>query len=258
MAKRRVQDSNAAHDVAHTAARDAAHDAAHDAAPKPRLSIIVPVLNEARELPALLEHLAHWQGRSCEIIVVDGGSTDGSARLLADSGFQVASAQRGRARQMNAGAALACGDMLLFLHADTRLPPQADRLVRDALSGGHAVWGRFDVTLVGSHWMLPVIGWMMNRRSRLTGIATGDQAMFVAANAFNGMGGFADLPLMEDIQLSQRLCRIAAPVYISRKVQSSGRRWMEKGVWRTIWLMWRLRWAFWRGVPPQRLAERYQ
>jgi hypothetical protein len=106
--------------------------------------------------------------------------------------------------------------------------------------------------------MLPVIGWMMNRRSRLTGIATGDQAMFVAASTFNHMGGFADLPLMEDIQLSQRLCRIAAPACLSRKVQASGRRWMEKGVWRTIWLMWRLRWAFWRGTPAQRLAERYQ
>jgi rSAM/selenodomain-associated transferase 2 len=258
MSKRRMPHSNAAHGAARTAAHDAAENTAHIAAPKPQLSIIVPVLNEARQLPALLEHLQHWHRNGCEIIVVDGGSSDGSAQALGESGFQALTAQRGRARQMNAGATLAGGELLLFLHADTRLPPQADHLVRQALSREQAVWGRFDVTLEGGHWMLPVIGWMMNRRSRLTGIATGDQAMFVAASTFNDIGGFADLPLMEDIQLSQQLCRIAAPVCLPQKATASGRRWMEKGVWRTIWLMWRLRWAFWRGAPAQRLAERYQ
>jgi len=223
-----------------------------------RLSIVVPVLNEAQQLPGLLDHLQHWQHRGCEIIIVDGGSSDGSQALIEAHGFHVICAERGRARQMNVGAQGACGDILIFLHADTRLPQQADALVRHALLGGQNVWGRFDLRLEGRHGMLRVIAWMMNLRSRLTGIATGDQAIFVTVSAFNKIGGFADLPLMEDIQLSKDLLRTSRPACISHKAITSGRRWMEKGVWRTIWLMWRLRWAHWRRTPADILAKRYQ
>lgn len=223
-----------------------------------RLSIVVPILNEARQLPGLLDHLQHWQHRGCEIIIVDGGSSDGSQALIEAHGFHVICAERGRARQMNVGAQGACGDILIFMHADTRLPQQADVLVRRALLDGQNLWGRFDIRLEGRHGMLPVIARMMNLRSRLTGIATGDQAIFVTAGAFNQIGSFADLPLMEDIQLTKDLCRISPPACISDKAITSGRRWMEKGVWRTIWLMWRLRWAYWRRTPAAILAKRYR
>lgn len=222
------------------------------------LSIIVPVLNEAHQLPAFLDHLQYWQEKGHEIIVVDGGSNDESPHLAVARGFNVISAHQGRARQMNAGAQVACGEILLFLHADTQLPQQADVLIQDALSASGKVWGRFDVRLEGHHWMLPIIAFLMNLRSCLTGIATGDQAIFVSADKFNNIGGFADLLLMEDIQLSKDLLQISRPVCLSQKATTSGRRWLDKGIWRTIWLMWRLRWAYWRGVPADILSEHYQ
>ena len=223
----------------------------------PTLSIIVPLLNEAGQLPGLLTHLLIWRSRGCEVILVDGGSTDGSLAMIEASGLSVLSAPRGRAREMNAGAAKATGDVLLFLHGDTRLCENADTLVRNALAKGKKVWGRFDVRIAGDHWLLPVIGCFMNNRSRLTGIATGDQAIFVAKETFNALGGFADIPLMEDIELSKRLRRVTAPACLRQKVTTSGRRWQERGVWKTILLMWRLRWAYWRGTPVEKLAERY-
>ena len=225
---------------------------------KSPLAIIVPMLNEAPQLPELLTHLRQWQDRGCEIILVDGGSSDASTDLARAAGFTVIAAPQGRARQMNTGAKVARGDILLFLHADTRLPQEADVLVKAAVAGGNRIWGRFDVRLDGNHWTLPIVAWFMNQRSRLTGIATGDQAMFVRATDFKAMGGFADLPLMEDIELSTRLCRLSAPTCLSQKVATSARRWLENGVWQTIWLMWQLRWAYWRGTPAQVLAERYR
>ncbi len=220
------------------------------------LSIIIPVLNEVAQLPALLARLAPLQARGAQVLVVDGGSRDGSAQLPRTD-VEWLQAAPGRARQMNAGAAQARGEVLLFLHADTQLPALADQLLTQALATGR-VWGRFDVRISGRAWLLPMVAFMMNRRSRLTGIATGDQAMFVRRDTFEALGGFAEQPLMEDIELSVRLRRIGAPACLRAKVITSGRRWESRGVWRTIFLMWRLRWAYWRGVPASQLAEAYR
>jgi len=170
----------------------------------------------------------------------------------------VVDAERGRARQMNAGAAAADGEVLLFLHADTQLPADADVAVRAALADGRRAWGRFDVRIAGRAPMLRVVAGLMNLRSRLTGIATGDQAMFVRRQLFQRVGGFPDQPLMEDIELSRRLRALAPPCCLRQRVVTSGRRWETRGVWRTIFLMWRLRWRYWRGESPQALAEAYR
>jgi rSAM/selenodomain-associated transferase 2 len=222
------------------------------------ISIIVPVLNESTALPALLERLLPLQQQSCEVLLVDGGCVDGSAALIEAAGFRVVHSQQGRARQMNAGAALATGDVLLFLHADTELPPGAIGCVREALATGVHRWGRFDVCIRGRHWMLPVVATMMNLRSRLSGVATGDQSIFVCRSIFDAVGGFADQPLMEDIALSKRLRGISRPACITHQVITSGRRWETRGVWRTMVLMWRLRWNYWRGVAPELLARAYR
>lgn len=245
------------------------------------ISIVVPMLNEAAALPALLAHLADWCGRGCEIVLVDGGSDDDSVARARAAGFPVTAAARGRARQMNAGARACSGAILLFLHADTRLPEAADAMVRAALAGapnGQAAqspgdssralpsrrarntpaWGRFDVCIDGRPRMLRVVAALMNLRSRLTGIATGDQALFVRREIFEAVGGFPEQPLMEDVELSRRLLRVSRPACLRARVTTSGRRWEERGVWRTIFLMWRLRWAYWRGVAAERLAEAYR
>jgi rSAM/selenodomain-associated transferase 2 len=222
------------------------------------LSIVVPVLDEAAAQPAALAHLAALRAAGAEIVVVDGGSRDGSAarwRTVAD--VLLLDAPRGRARQMNAGAAAAHGAALLFLHADTRLPDGALERVAQALQQ-HA-WGRFDVTIDGRARRLRLVAALMNARSRATGIATGDQAIFVRRDAFDAVGGFPDQPLMEDIELSRRLKRTAgAPACLRERVVTSGRRWERHGVWRTVALMWRLRLFYWLGVPAERLAKSYR
>ena len=223
-----------------------------------KLSVIVPLLNEARELPGLLERLSPLIRNGSEVIVVDGGSDDGSAQIAERAGFTVVRASRGRARQMNAGASQASGDVLLFLHADTQLPDAAETAIAHGLADSGRVWGRFDVRITGRSPMLRVVGCLMNVRSRLTGIATGDQAMFVTRPAFDAVGGFPDQPLMEDIELSLRLRKGSAPACLRQQVTTSDRRWERDGVWRTIALMWRLRWLYWTGTPPERLAKLYE
>jgi rSAM/selenodomain-associated transferase 2 len=221
------------------------------------LSIIMPVLDEATGLGEALAALAPFRARGAEVIVVDGGSRDRSvdvARPLAD---QVLVAPRGRAAQMNAGAAAAQGAVLLFLHADTRLPPHADELILDGLRTPVWTWGRFDVRIEGRNPLLPVIATLMNWRSQLTGIATGDQAIFVTREAFAAAGGFPPIPLMEDVALSKRLKRISKPLCLTAPVVTSGRRWEERGVLRTMLLMWRLRLAYFFGAEPAALARRY-
>ncbi|MDN3544178.1 TIGR04283 family arsenosugar biosynthesis glycosyltransferase [Kinneretia asaccharophila] len=226
--------------------------------PMKHLSFIIPVLNEAARLPALLAALQPLRERGVEIIVADGGSTDGSPELARPGADHVLVAPRGRARQMNAGAAQARGEALLFLHADTELPPEADRLLGAALQGG-AHWGRFDVRIEGRSRWLPLVAFMMNRRSRWTGIATGDQAMFVRRELFERLGGFPDQPLMEDIELSQRLlAQGLRPACLRGPVRTSGRRWDERGALRTIVLMWVLRWRYWRGASAQSIWEAYR
>ena len=219
----------------------------------PRLSIILPVLNEARGIAATLAAL---RPLAAEIIVVDGGSADATPVIAQGLADQVIKAQRGRARQMNAGAAVARGDILLFLHADTLLPVGADQSIIAALAAG-AAWGRFDVRITGESLWLPLIAALMNRRSRLTGIATGDQAIFVRRQVFFALGGFPVQPLMEDIELSRRLKAVSPPACLRERVLTSGRRWEKHGVLRTVLLMWSLRLRYFFGADPQTLARAY-
>jgi rSAM/selenodomain-associated transferase 2 len=224
---------------------------------EPSLSIIIPVLDEAVAIAAALEALAPLRAKGVEIIVVDGGSADETAALAAPLADRVVASARGRATQMNAGAATARGNVLLFLHADTRLPADADRLVLDGLAKSRRAWGRFDVTIEGRHLLLPFVAASMNARSRLTGIATGDQAMFVTRDAFSATGGFPEIALMEDITLARNLKRISPPLCLRARVTTSGRRWEQRGVLRTVLLMWRLRLAYFFGAKPEDLARRY-
>jgi rSAM/selenodomain-associated transferase 2 len=224
----------------------------------PRISIIMPVLNEARTLASTLRAAQALRQAGVELIIVDGGSDDTTLALCVGAADQVLQAPRGRARQMNFGARQAGASTLLFVHADTTLPAGAQDMVAERLSSGGHRWGRFDVSITGRAAMLPFIAACMNLRSRLTGIATGDQAIFVRRDAFDAVGGFPDQPLMEDVELSRRLRRLGRPACIGAKVTTSGRRWDQHGVWRTILLMWRLRLLYWLGVPAERLARAYR
>ena len=219
------------------------------------LSIVIPVLNEASSIVPFLKTLAGLRARGAQLIVVDGGSSDGTPALAAPLADLVISAKGGRANQMNAGAAQTCGDALLFLHADTTLPPNADQLIASALADRQ--WGRFDVRFEGPHPTMRMIAAMMNLRSRITGVATGDQAMFVRRDTFSALAGFAPIPLMEDIELSRRLRRICLPACLRQCVTTSHRRWKKHGVWRTVFLMWRLRLAYFFGADPRKLAIAY-
>ena len=220
------------------------------------LSIIVPALEEAAAIAACLAPLQALRARGVEVIVVDGGSGDATRELAAPLADRVFESPRGRARQMNAGAQAARGEVLLFLHADTLLVPHADALVARAIEGG-ARWGRFDVAIVGSHPLLRVVACSMNVRSRLSGVATGDQAIFVKRDAFREAGGFPDIPLMEDVALSRALRRAGRPACLRERVVTSGRRWERGGTLRTILLMWRLRLAYAAGADPRSLVHRY-
>ena len=213
-----------------------------------RLSVVVPALNESAGLRAALEALAPLRARGHEVIVVDGGSTDGTAQLATGWCDRLLVTARGRALQMNAGARAASGEMLVFLHADTRLP--ADFVIPE-----DSLWGRFDVRIEGRNPLLKVVAWSMNLRSRLTGIATGDQAMFVRRGLFPG---FPEIALMEDIALSRLLKRRGRPTCLRDQVVTSGRRWESRGVLRTIGLMWGLRLLYFLGAAPEFLIRFYK
>ena len=223
-----------------------------------KVSIVVPALDEAGAITATLAALQPLRVQGHEVVVVDGGSRDATlliAKLLADRAL---AAPAGRASQMNAGARHTDGDVLLFLHADTLLPPGAVAAMRAAIDRG-AAWGRFDVAFRGHAAILKVVAFMMNLRSRLTGIATGDQAMFVTRAAFERIGGFPPIALMEDIALSAALKRHAGtPACLRQKVETSGRRFDTHGPWRTIFRMWRLRAAYALGADPAHLARQYR
>ncbi len=222
------------------------------------LRIIIPVLNEGAALTVRLQALQSLRAQGAELVLVDGGSTDESwarARPWVD---RLIASPAGRAKQMNAGAAdtpSSQADALLFLHADTQLPPDAMALITQAL--GQRPWGRFDVQLDSGDPRLKLVSALMNLRSRLSGIATGDQAIFVRTQAFHAVGGFPDQPLMEDIELSKRLKRQSRPACLSQRVITSARKWERAGVWATVLLMWRLRWAYFRGAAPADLALTY-
>jgi len=221
-------------------------------------SIIIPVLNEERALPATLEALQPWRQAGHEVILVDGGSNDSSmsiSRPLVDHSLQ---SECGRALQMNHGAAHAQNDWLLFLHADTLLPISAKASLQAVFDETRSVWGHFDIRLSGRSRLLAVIAWFMNKRSRLTGIATGDQAMFVRKTDFERLGGFPKIALMEDITLSSQLKCLAMPSCLADTVTSSGRRWEDNGIIRTVLKMWRLRFCYFLGAKPDSLAKAYR
>ncbi len=220
------------------------------------LSIVMPVLDEATGIVARLQSLQSLRREGVELIVVDGGSQDDTVALAGPLADRVVATGRGRGRQMNAGAVCARGTTLLFLHADTALPPDAMSAVRHALAGG-AAWGRFDVRIVDGPAGVAVVAWAMNLRSRITGIATGDQAMFCTREAFSAAGGFPEIALMEDIVLSQRLRAISRPACLRQRVETSGRRWAHHGLVRTVLTMWWLRLRFWLGASPDALARAY-
>lgn len=221
------------------------------------LSIVIPCLDEADGIAATLAALAPLRGRGAEVIVADGGSRDDTVARAAPLADLVIAAPRGRARQMNAGALRARGEILLFLHADAILPESADGLIVEGLKRSRRGWGRFDVAITGSHPLLRLVEQLMNLRSRLTGIATGDQAIFVTRSLFTAAGDYPDIALMEDIALSARLKRFGPPLCLKHRLTTSGRRWEKHGVLRTIVLMWRLRLAYWLGADPEKLAPRY-
>jgi rSAM/selenodomain-associated transferase 2 len=218
-----------------------------------KLSIVMPVLNEAEPIGAALQALAPLRRDGCEVIVVDGGSADGTRELAEPLCDRVVSSARGRALQMNTGARHATGDALLFLHADTRLPPDGEIFMKEALK--HHLWGRFDVEIESRHRLLRVVACAMNLRSRFSGIATGDQAIFVRREAFPG---FPPIALMEDIAFSREMKRRGAPACLRERVRTSGRRWENRGVLRTVVLMWRLRLLYYLGARPERLARLYE
>jgi rSAM/selenodomain-associated transferase 2 len=219
------------------------------------VSVIVPVLDEEKTIATTLDALIALAPH--EIIVVDGGSTDRTAEICQQFDVKVMVSARGRARQMNSGAKAASGDILLFLHADTTLPNSAFDDIRLALGDCRCVGGRFDVELAGQHWMLKVIGAMINYRSRLSKVSTGDQAIFVRRFVFEQIGGYPDIPLMEDVAFCRMLRHTGEIACLKSRVMTSARRWEIDGVWRTILRMWALKLLYLAGVSPNRLKQYY-
>lgn len=223
----------------------------------PLLSVVIPVRNEAQALPFLLDDLLALGAAGAELIVVDGGSTDGTCEVAHGRVDQLLKTGLGRAVQMNAGAATARGTYLWFLHADTRVSAEAISRLQQTLEQ-RPLWGRFDVRLFPAGPALRLIGWMINLRSRLTGIASGDQGIFVDRACFDALGGYAHIPLMEDLQLCRRLKAQARPHCLRPPLITSSRRWLQHGVWRTVLLMWCLRLAYYAGANPEKLARQYR
>lgn len=222
-----------------------------------RLSVIIPTLDEATCIVATLESLGELRRRGHEVIVADGGSRDATTALAQGLADRIVCSPAGRAEQMNAGARAATGEVLVFLHADSRLPRDADRVLRERLAAVGSAWGRFDVQIAGAHPLLRLLERMMNLRSRLTHICTGDQGIFVRREAFDAVGGYPRQALMEDIAISVRLRRLSAPLCLRERCLTSARRWESDGVLRTIVLMWWLRLQYACGAAPARLARAY-
>jgi len=222
-----------------------------------KMSIIIPVLNEATLIGDTLLSLQPLRAAGHELVVVDGGSADASVVASQPLADQVIRSPRGRSRQMNEGTKAAKGEILLFLHADTFLPNGAERMIDQGMNGKKKVWGRFDVKLAGKHPLLRIVELLMNLRSRLSGIATGDQGIFVRRELLERVGGFPDIDLMEDIALSKMLKKVDRPLCLWQRVLTSSRRWEKRGILRTVLLMWFLRLAYFYKVNPGRLARLY-
>jgi rSAM/selenodomain-associated transferase 2 len=223
---------------------------------RPMLSIIMPVLNEGLILEARLRALQFVRAGGAELIMIDGGSTDDSVRIAEPLCTQLCQSKPGRATQMNQGAALAQGEYLLFLHADTVLSKDCFDALSAALAS-RPVWGRFDVSIEGAHPLLPLTAAMMNWRTRWTSVATGDQGIFVSTERFRALGGFPEMPLMEDVALSKMLRRADPPARVKARLLTNGRRWDQGGWLRTVLCMWGLRFAYWSGINAQTLARYY-
>ena len=224
-----------------------------------KISIIIPVLNDAARMHTLLAELSVSQGISqAEIIVVDGGSQDESVEIAREYDCTVLTSSPGRAKQMNLGATMATNEVVLFLHADSFPPIGFESLIVFGLTQSGKSWGRFNVKLSGQQWLLKIVAGMMNWRSSMTGICTGDQGLFVVKDAFNAIGGFPVIPLMEDIEISRRLNTLSQPFIVEAALTTSSRRWEKEGIIKTILLMWQLRALYFFGVSPAKLALRYQ
>jgi rSAM/selenodomain-associated transferase 2 len=233
---------------------------AHEGEKRPvnsMISVVVPTLDESTQIVATLSALQEIRRSGHEVIVVDGGSRDGTREAAEPLADRVMTASAGRALQMNAGAREARGDTFLFLHADTRIPSDAIESLLDEFPASERSWGWFDVRLSGNRFMLRIVENMMNVRSRLTGITTGDHAIFVRRESFENAGGYLEIPLMEDIALSRALKNEGRPFGPAGRIVTSSRRWEEQGIWRTILLMWRLRLAYALGADPRDLAKSY-
>lgn len=222
-----------------------------------KVSVIIPVLNERENLDRLLGELQGIRAAGHEIIVVDGGSHDGSTSIAQGRSDKFIRHERGRGIQMNAGAYCATGEVLLFLHADTRLPPDFLSAVQAACNHNLGQWGFFRIRLSGNNRLFRIIDTCMNLRSRFTGIATGDQCLFVTKQLFREDGGYEEIPIMEDIALCRRLKRTCQPVVLSDSVTTSSRRWQQQGAVKTIISMWVLRLAYYLGISPSRLVRFY-
>jgi len=222
-----------------------------------QLSVIIPTLNEAGCIQSTLKRLQPLRTRGHEIILVDGGSSDATCALGQPLVDRVLGSPSGRAEQMRAGATVAAGHILWFLHADSHIPPHADTLILETLGRMHADWGRFDISLTDTHPLLKCVAWSMNLRSRLTGIATGDQGIFVRRTLYDRVGGIPAIPLMEDISFSRSLKRYSRPCRVTQTLGTSPRRWHAHGILRTIVTMWGLRLGYFAGISPERLAKYY-
>jgi rSAM/selenodomain-associated transferase 2 len=227
------------------------------AADNEQLSVIVPTLNEAGCILSTLEALQPLRSRGHEIILVDGGSSDATLDLSQPLVDRAVQSPPGRARQMQAGADLSSGSILWFLHADSNIPSHADTLIMAALQKAHTNWGRFDISFTGSHPLMKCVAWFMNQRTRLTGIATGDQGIFVRRTLFDKVGGLPSIPLMEDISFSRSLKQHDRPCRVTQPLGTSPRRWHAQGILRTIVTMWGLRLAYFAGIKPERLVKFY-
>ena len=223
-----------------------------------RISIIIPTLNEAEHIESTLMCLEPFRQDGHEVIVVDGGSQDATVHLAKDKADSVITCAPGRALQMNVGARKANGDVLWFLHADSHVSRVATKQILLAFKNQNCYWGRFNISLSGKHFLLRIVEKLMNLRSRLTGIATGDQGIFVRRDCFEAIGGFSKIPLMEDIEISRRLKKWSWPCCMNDTIKTSSRRWEKYGILSTILLMWRLRLAYAFGVSPEKLAHVYK